>query len=213
MSDIKCTNGETPMQLDATFWDELWKNKITGWDLKKVSPPIQSYIDAMTCKNKAILIPGCGNAYEAAYLLEQGFKNVTVIDISATLAQQLIARFATHIGKELTVICGDFFKHSGQYDFILEQTFFCAIDRNRRADYAEKMATLLKPNGKLVGLLFDREFEVSPPHGGNQKEYETLFSEKFDIEQMEPANNSVTPRKGTELFFELSLKKISNAKD
>ncbi|MBP6049393.1 MAG: methyltransferase [Chitinophagales bacterium] len=206
MSELKCANGEVPTQLDASFWDELWKNKITGWDLKKVSPPLKAYFDAMTCKNKSILIPGCGNAYEAAYLLEQGFKNITVIDISATLVQQLIEKHKTHIGKELTVIAGDFFKHSGKYDFIIEQTFFCALDRNRREEYASKMQTLLKDNGKLAGLLFSREFEVSPPHGGNKEEYESVFSDKFTIEKMDICETSVTPRKGTELFFEMSLK-------
>jgi hypothetical protein len=40
-------------------------------------------------KDIAILIPGCGNTYEAAYLLEQGFTNVTVIDIAPTLVKIL----------------------------------------------------------------------------------------------------------------------------
>jgi hypothetical protein len=48
-----------------------------------VSPPIKAYIDTLKNKDIAILIPGCGNTYEAAYLLlEQGFTNVTVIDIA-----------------------------------------------------------------------------------------------------------------------------------
>jgi hypothetical protein len=44
--------------------------------------PIKNYIDTLKDKDIAILIPGCGNTYEAAYLLEQGFTNVTVIDIA-----------------------------------------------------------------------------------------------------------------------------------
>ena len=44
-----------------------------GWDLGEVSPPIKSYIDTLEDKNIRILIPGCGNTYEAEYLLEQGF--------------------------------------------------------------------------------------------------------------------------------------------
>jgi hypothetical protein len=57
------------------------QSKTTGWDLAWCLP-IKNYIDTLKDKDIAILIPGCGNTYEAAYLLEQGFTNVTVIDIA-----------------------------------------------------------------------------------------------------------------------------------
>lgn len=42
---------------------------------------------------------------------------------------------------------------------LMEQTFFCAINPSLRKDYVAKMHELLAPNGKLVGVLFDKEFE------------------------------------------------------
>ncbi len=207
MSELKCSKGKTPEHLDVDFWDERWKIKDTGWDLSEVSPPLKSYFDAMTCKNKAILIPGCGNAYEAEHLLKNGFKNITVIDIAATLIQQLLKKFSDYAGKELTVICGDFFKHTGQYDFIIEQTFFCALEKSRREEYAAKMNSLLKETGTLAGLLFDKEFESSPPFGGSKQEYQNLFSKDFIIEEMEITPDSVQPRLGVELFFKATKNK------
>lgn len=206
MSELRCSKGKAPEHLDATFWDERWQTKDTGWDLKEISPPLKDYFDAFTCKNKSILIPGCGNAYEAEYLLQQGFKNITVIDISTTLTQQLLERFYDYAGKELTVICGDFFKHTGKYDFIIEQTFFCALEKSRREEYILKMQTLLKESGKLAGLLFNKEFESNPPFGGSKNEYMQLFSDKFLIEKMDECKNSAAPRLGSELFFEVKLK-------
>jgi hypothetical protein len=38
----------------------------TGWDLGWYLP-IKNYIDTLKDKDIAILIPGCGNTYEAAY--------------------------------------------------------------------------------------------------------------------------------------------------
>ena len=192
--------------LDKKFWDERWKEKDTGWDLAAVSPPLKGYIDGLKNKEIAIFIPGCGNAYEAEYLLKTGFPNITVIDISPTLVQQLLQKFEAYAGKELTVICGDFFKHSGKYDLILEQTFFCALSPSLRKDYAAQMFSLLSDEGKLAGLLFNKQFENSPPFGGSKEEYINLFSEKFDIEKMSECNNSVAPRMGAELFFELKKK-------
>ena len=108
---------------DQTFWDNRWKQGETGWDLKGVSPAIKLYIDSITDKSIRILIPGCGNAYEAEYLLAQGF------NIAPTLTELLSAKLKPFIeAGKLKVICGDFFEHQSTYDLILEQTFFCALN-------------------------------------------------------------------------------------
>ena len=94
---------------DKSYWDTRWKNGQTGWDLKTISPPIKQFIDSLTDKNLRILIPGCGSAYEAEYLLQNGFNNVTVIDISPTLVQQLTNAFSNYLKQQkLKVICIDF---------------------------------------------------------------------------------------------------------
>jgi len=197
---------EQVIKTDAAFWEERWKEQQTGWDLQSVSPPLKSYIDTITDKHLSILIPGCGNAYEAAYLLDKGFKQITLIDIAPTLVAQLLQKFAPHVGKELTLICGDFFQHTGQYDIILEQTFFCALDPKLRPAYEHHMHMLLKPQGTLAGLLFNKSFEGGPPFGGNKEEYLDLFQDTFEIKKMEPCTDSVQPRAGAELFIELSPK-------
>ena len=60
------------------------KLKKTGWDLGTVSPPIKAYRDTLANKNLRILIPGCGNSYEAEYFVKKGFTSITVIDIAPT---------------------------------------------------------------------------------------------------------------------------------
>ena len=82
--------------LDQQYWDSQYKAKSTGWDLGEVSPPIKSYIDTLENKNCRILIPGCGNTYEAEYLLQKGFTNVTVIDIAPTLVENIKQKFANN---------------------------------------------------------------------------------------------------------------------
>jgi len=69
-------------KFDALFWSSKYQEGQTGWDMGEVSPPIKNYIDQLTNKNLSILIPGAGNAYEAAYLFEQGFTDVTVLDLA-----------------------------------------------------------------------------------------------------------------------------------
>src|SRR5690606_41987899 len=68
-------------------------------------------------------------------------------------------------------------------------------------EYIAKMSELLSENGKYVGLLFNREFEVSPPFGGKKKAYEELFRCYFKSYYMEVCYNSISDRKESELFF------------
>lgn len=182
------------------FWDNLYLTHDTGWDIGYPSTPLKEYIDQLQDKQEAILIPGCGNSYEAEYMLEKGFTNVTLVDISPTLTAALKTRLNRYLGKQLEIITSDFFNITGQYDLILEQTFFCALDPSLRKRYVEKMHGLLKPGGTLAGVLFSRDFEGGPPFGGSKEEYEDLFGEKFDIRVMESCYNSIAPRMGSELF-------------
>ena len=185
--------------LDKNYWNNRYLKGETGWDIGDVSTPLKEYIDQLDNKNTAILIPGCGNAYEAEYLLKKGFTNVTLIDISTVAAEAVKEKFASY-GNKLKVIRGDFFELQEKYDLIFEQTFFCAIDPSLRKNYAQKMYSLLKQDGKLVGVFFDREFEGGPPFSGDKNEYMNLFAPLFDILVMERAYNSIDPRKDTELF-------------
>lgn len=184
---------------DERFWDERYLQGRTGWDLGEVSPPLRVYFDQLAKKDLAILIPGCGNSYEAEYLLKNGFTDITLLDISPVLIGRLRERLPAD--PALHLIEADFFDHQGRYDLIVEQTFFCALDPAKRPAYVEQTYQLLKPGGRLAGLLFDRDFPGGPPFGGHREEYQHLFEKKFEIKALAPCYNSIKPRAGTELFL------------
>ena len=191
--------------LEKSYWEDRYVNGETGWDMGIVSPPLAAYIDSLHDKNQRILIPGCGNGYEAEYLLHCGFSDITLIDLADTPVKRLQTVFKD--ASAIHIIQGDFFEHRGQYDIILEQTFFCAIDSALRKAYVLKMAELLTPGGKLAGVLFDKEFDkTGPPFGGRAAEYIAIFSSHFTILSMEPCKNSHPKRQSSELFFELERK-------
>jgi SAM-dependent methyltransferase len=201
MNEIKCCTVVCDTPLDQNYWNQQYVANTLGWDLGEVSPPIKSYIDSLKDKNIRILIPGCGNTYEAEYLLEQGFTNVSVIDIAPLLIENLKTKFENN--PNINIILGDFFEHQGKYDLIIEQTFFCALPPTMRQKYVWKMHQLLSKGGRIAGLLFNRTFENSPPFGGSLEEYNLLFKQSFDFLKMENCQNSALPRAGSELFIEL----------
>ncbi len=188
------------MILNENFWENKYKSQNTGWDLGQISPPLKAYIDQLTNREFKILIPGGGNSYEATYLFKKGFKNVFVVDISKTPLQNIQKRIPDFPSEQL--VHDNFFDLENQFDLILEQTFFCAINPILRAKYAFKMKELLRDKGKLVGLLFNAELNKDhPPFGGSKEEYLACFKPYFDIHTMENSYNSIKSRAGKELFF------------
>jgi SAM-dependent methyltransferase len=207
MSDLKCPLNSYDKPLDAAYWEAQYKAKTTGWDLGQVSPPIQAFVDTVADKNSRILIPGCGNSYEAEYLLEQGFTNITVIDIAPTPVAVLKEKFKNNTS--IQIVLGDFFEHQGNYDLIIEQTFFCALPPTMREKYVWKMYQLLAEEGIITGVLFNRTFDSGPPFGGSKEEYVKLFAAAFDFLKMDLCCNSITPRANSELFIELKKKSMT----
>lgn len=186
------------------YWNSRWKEGKTGWDLGMPSPPLLHLIHTLQpAKTSRILIPGCGNAWEAEWLAAQGYTNITLVDIAPDLCSQLEQRFAQT--PAITVRCVDFFDLEGPYDLILEQTLFCAILPELREAYTLKMKGLLSEHGILAGVLFDTSFPFEgPPFGGHADEYRALFQQQFRSVHLGPCNHSAAPRAGTECLMACS---------
>jgi SAM-dependent methyltransferase len=187
------------MKLNKEYWENRYIENNIPWDAKTITTPLREYIDQIEDNTKSILLPGAGNGYEFDYLIEKGFTKTTVIDIAGKPLEAIMQRNPPYKNNLIEI---DFFEHDAQYDLIIEQTFFCALHPELREKYVEKMQALLKPKGKIVGLLFQFPLtEAGPPFGGSQEEYKELFAPYFTIKTLEKAHNSIKPRKDKELFF------------
>tara|TARA_A100000171_G_scaffold52460_1_gene70915 strand:+ start:9274 stop:10092 length:819 start_codon:yes stop_codon:yes gene_type:complete len=185
------------------YWTKRYEDDDIGWDIGGASSPLLAYFEQLENKALKILIPGAGNAYEAEYLHKNGFTNVHILDISKIPLANFKQRNPTfpdeHIHHK------DFFKHKGKYDLVIEQTFFCSFepDPMTRVKYATKMASLLVPKGKLVGVLMEisaMEPNEHRPYGATEAEYRTFLKPYFDIVVLEECYNSIASRKGDEFF-------------
>ncbi len=194
----------------SEYWSSRYRTGQMGWDLGGVSPPLKHCIDVWKSEAKegrAVLLPGCGNAYEANYLLDQEFQNVTVVDIAEpaleSIRQRLSQQSPEHL-KHIHLLHSDFFQVQGTFDLVLEQTFFCALNPSLRPEYARKMHSLLGPEGELAGVFFDAPmYDHRPPFGGSAEEYRDLLEPYFDFLTWESCQVSHPGRQGTELLFRI----------
>ena len=184
----------------VTDWEARYQEGNTGWDVGEISTPLKEYFDQIQDKSISILIPGCGNAHEASYLHKQGFTNVFLLDLAPSPLEEFAKKHPDFPKAHL--IQDNFFHHEGEYDLMVEQTFFCAINPAHRAEYAKKSASLLKDNGKLVGLFWSVPLnEDQPPFGGSKSEYHNYFDDYFGYKTFENSYNSIKQRAGRELFL------------
>lgn len=78
-----------------------------------------------------------------------------------------------------------------------------------RSLYGQKMAEILNPCGKLVGLWFKHPLDIASgrrPFGSSKEEYMGYLAPYFEIRVFEGSYNSIKPRMGNELFGILQKK-------
>lgn len=169
------------------FWNERYKSGTTPWDFGGVPKQLKDYLAARPPAGRA-LIPGCGAGYEVTAFAKAGY-DVTGIDFSVHAVE--LAR--QNVGPELAdrVLQGDFFTFDfsgAPFDLIYERTFFCAITPDLRELYVQRMKSLLKPGGSLIGFFYLGEERDGPPFQLHDRDHERLFRRNFLLVQDEPSS-------------------------
>lgn len=186
------------------YWDQRYRQADTPWDLGEASPTLMYLTERYAQIDSRILIPGGGRGYDLYELHRRGFHHAAALDWSIEAIRLAQRRFPELADK---LIHADFFEHEGIYDLILEQTFFCALPPNRRSDYVDQMASLLKRGGILAGVWFVFPLtEQGPPFGGSPVEYRHLMTGQFDFLRFERCRYSVPERWGNEWLIVVQRK-------
>ncbi len=191
---------------EMDFWNSRYLEKNTGWDLGRVSPPFVHLVESgKIAPYSTVLIPGAGRGWEAIHLARLGY-HVTCVDF-APEAIASARELALKEGATVTFLLEDLFrldpeKH-GVFDYLLEQTCFCAIDPDRRPDYVRMAVRMIRPGGELVGLFYVHGREGGPPWTTTAAEVRELFRGDFDFVEFAIAEHSVESRKGEEILARL----------
>jgi len=146
-----------------------------------------------------VLIPGCGSAYEAAFLDSLGWA-VTALDFSAAAIESARRNLGDWGGMLLQA---DFFAHQpdAPYALVYERAFLCALPRRLWSDYGERMAQLLAVDGCLAGFYFFSDEPKGPPFGIARESLDALLNPYFKLEAEADVHDSIGPFAGRERWM------------
>ena len=181
------------------FWDERFDKQFTPWDRGRVPQALRDFVAAAPAP-LVTLIPGCGSAYELAFLSEAGW-DATAIDFSpaaVATGKAAVGRWADR------VVEADFFSWQPErpLQLIYEQAFLCAMPRERWADVAARWAALLPPGGLLAGFFFFDDAPKGPPFGIERARLDALLAPYFDCEADLVVADSIPVFRGKERWLQ-----------
>ncbi len=183
-------------------WQNHYDSADLGWDLGEVAPPFIRLCQENILQPGKTIVPGCGQGHEVLYFAQQGW-DMTGVDYSPG-AVDLLMKALKEKELEAQVLLQDFFTldetHSGVYDTLLEQTFFCAIQPKDRRDYVETAHRILKPGGSIMGLFYETGEPGGPPFNTTKQDIQEHFLEKFSLVRLERCDHSAEQRKDKELL-------------
>ena len=180
------------------FWDERFERGFTPWDRGGVPQALRDFV-AGSATPLATLIPGCGAAYELAFLSEQGWDAVA-IDFSPAA----VAKAKAGLGQWAdNVVQADFFGYQpfSQLELVYERAFLCALPKIMWPRVAARWADLLAPGGLLAGFFFFDDEAKGPPFGIARAALDVLLDPFFACIEDAAVSDSIAVFDGKERWM------------
>ena len=190
------------------FWCKRFGDGTTPWDAGTAPAELRAFA-ARHSAPLPTLIPGCGSAWDAAWLARLDWP-VTALDFSPTAvarAREVLGQVrdgarGEALDKTTTVdlICADFFTFTPRQplQLIYERAFLCALPRKLWADWGRRVAELLPPGGLLAGYFFVCEQLKGPPFGILPAQLDELLQANFERLEDVPVADSIPVFAGRE---------------
>jgi len=187
----------------AAFWEGLYAERQDGWELGEAAPSLQACVASGRSfpPGARVAVPGCGRGHDARLLARHGFA-VTGFDFAAAAVAEA-RQLASGEGLAAAFEQRDVFTLASDYaegfDAVWEYTCFCAIDPERRAEYARTLHDILKPGGTLLACFYPlKDGSDGPPFPVSRPGIEATLEPFFRILEAGPPSASPEGRRGLE---------------
>ncbi|KAJ4723902.1 Thiocyanate methyltransferase 1 [Melia azedarach] len=183
-------------------WEKCWEQGLTPWDLGQATPIVVHLHQSGALPKGRALVPGCGTGYDVVAMAspDRYVLGLEISDIAIKKAKELSSLLPN--AKYIGFLKADFFtwRPAELFDLIFDYTFFCAIEPDMRAAWAQKIKDLLKPDGELITLIFPISDHIGgPPYKVAVSDYEkVLHPMGFRATSIVDNELAIGPRKGRE---------------
>jgi methyl halide transferase len=185
-------------------WEADYERRTDGWDLGGPTPVFKRLISSRQLTPGQLIVLGAGRGHDAREFARHGFQ-VTAVDFAAHAVNEMHRLADPHAPVEIMQQDLFTFPHEkdNSFDYLLEYTCFCAIDPKRRAEYADLVTRLLKPDGIYIDLAFPLDGRKGgPPFAVKESEIMVLFHKRnFKLLSREKPPESVSQRRHAEELF------------
>jgi len=219
-------SSETHNVNSPSKWERDYQSGEAGWDIGTPTPVFQRLLREGALEQGAldgalenapyagdlsrgaiqfppgrILVPCAGRGHDAREFARHGFE-VVAVDFAREAVEQM--RALMDDASQYEIWQGDLFQlpqeWNDTFDYVLEYTCYCAIDPQRREEYADMIARVLKRGGKYIALALPLNERVGgPPFTVKPDELISQLTRRgLKLLHREFPPDSIKPRKGNE---------------
>ncbi|MCG9682474.1 thiopurine S-methyltransferase [Vibrio sp. Isolate23] len=178
---------------DPEFWHSKWASNQIGFHVEDVnSLLVQYWSETKPSREDKVFVPLCGKTEDLVWLATK-HDDVQGVELSKIAVRSFFAEhFYTptvipvngqhelYQFDELSVYTGDIFTAPVQpVEIVYDRAALVALPEEMRADYVQRIKSLLKPGGRilLVTLDYPQAEMAGPPFSVTETEVRSLFSE------------------------------------
>jgi SAM-dependent methyltransferase len=187
---------------EKSGWEARYQRGETPWDLGGPPPCLVDLLARLDGAPLRVLVPGAGSGHDAIAWARAGHQ-VTAVDIAPS-ALALLHEHAAAAGVQVETLEADLFalpsERDASFDAVWEQTCFCAINPDQRADYVLAMVRALRAEGLYYGLFWQHGLDGGPPWNIRPADVRAAFPPHFEILSEEAVALSAGTRSHETLF-------------
>jgi SAM-dependent methyltransferase len=190
------------MAHDSDSWDARYGEGSDRWTLEGAPPVLEQLIESYRERHR-VLVPGAGHGHDAFAWARAGHE-VVALDFAPRAVASMRQRsrdegvFVEVLEVDVTAPPAQL---RGSIDLVWEQTCLCALPPEHRRPYLEAMATILRPGGSMVALLWSHGEEDGPPYDMPPVLVEKLVAGLFTIRKREQVAEGLAKRSREYLWW------------
>ncbi|MFO7566752.1 MAG: methyltransferase domain-containing protein [Enhygromyxa sp.] len=180
---------------DSHTWNARYAEGSDRWTLD-AAPPVLEQLITTYRERRRVLVPGAGHGHDAFAWASAGHE-VVALDFAPLAVESMRQRMRERgVGFEALEadVTAPPVELRGAIDLVWEQTCLCALPLEQRRPYLEAMATILRPGGTMVALLWNHGDEGGPPWDMPPVLVERLVTGIFSIRKRERVEPSLARR-------------------